>query len=270
MASIGKPIDRVDGHLKVTGRAKYAAEFSLPDAVHAVLVQSTIGAGEVVGFDLDKAKAMPGVLAIITADNALKLGQKGGTQQTVHPPLLQDMRVHYNGQHIAVVVADTLDRAAAAAAAAVVRVRYRQNEPVTSMDAVLGQAYPPKNFRNGERSPDSNRGDPDGAFAGAPIKVEATYTTPIEHHNPMEKHATIARWHGDQANAADYLMPVNADVPDIQAVLVPNDERTSNPLGAKGIGELPMVGVAAAVANAVYHATGVRVRDLPIRVEHLV
>ena len=196
MASIGKPIDRVDGHLKVTGRAKYAAEFVLPDAVNAVLVQSTIGAGEVVGFDLDKAKAMPGVLAIITPDNALKLAQKGGTQQTVHAPLLQDMRVHYNGQHIAVAVADTLDRAAAAAAA--VRVRYRQNEPVTSMDAVLGQAYAPKNFRNGERSPDSNRGDPDGAFAGAPIKVEATYTTPIEHHNPMEMHATIARWDGDR------------------------------------------------------------------------
>ena len=196
MASIGKPIDRVDGHLKVTGRAKYAAEFASPDAVHAVLVQSTIGAGEIIAFDLDKAKAMPGVLAIITPDNALKLVQKGGTQQTVHAPLLQDMRVHFNGQHVAVAVANTLDRAAAAAAA--VQVRYRQDEPVTSMDAVLGQAYPPKNFRNGERPPDSNRGDPDGAFAGAPIKLDATYTTPIEHHNPMEMHATIARWDGDR------------------------------------------------------------------------
>ena len=69
------------------------------------------------------------------------------------------------------------------------------------------------------------------------------------------------------ANVAEYLMPVNADVPDIQAILVANEERTSNPLGAKGIGELPMVGVAAAVANAVYHATGLRVRKLPIRIE---
>jgi xanthine dehydrogenase YagR molybdenum-binding subunit len=65
-------------------------------------------------------------------------------------------------------------------------------------------------------------------------------------------------------------MPVHADVPDIQTIVVANDERNSNPLGAKGIGELPMVGVAAAVANAVFHATGVRVRDLPIRIEHLV
>jgi xanthine dehydrogenase YagR molybdenum-binding subunit len=72
------------------------------------------------------------------------------------------------------------------------------------------------------------------------------------------------------ANIAEYLVPVNADVPDIQAILVPNDELVSNPLGAKGIGELPMTGVAAAVANAVHHATGVRVRDLPIRVEQLI
>ncbi len=196
MASIGKPIDRVDGYLKVTGRAKYAAEFAPTGVVHAVLVQSTIGAGEVTGFNLDTAKTMPGVLAIITPDNALRLSTKGGTQQTVRAPMLQDMRVHYNGQHVAVAVADTLDRAVAAAAA--VRVRYRQDEPVTSMDAELSQAYVPKNFRNGERPADSNRGDPDGAFAAAPTKLEATYTTPIEHHNPMEMHATVARWDGDR------------------------------------------------------------------------
>jgi xanthine dehydrogenase YagR molybdenum-binding subunit len=71
------------------------------------------------------------------------------------------------------------------------------------------------------------------------------------------------------ANIAEYLVPVNADVPDIQAVFVANDERTSNPLGVKGVGELPMVGVAAAIANAVYHATGVRVRKLPIRIEDI-
>jgi xanthine dehydrogenase YagR molybdenum-binding subunit len=69
------------------------------------------------------------------------------------------------------------------------------------------------------------------------------------------------------SNVAEYLMPVNADVPDIQTILVANDDTHSNPLGAKGIGELPMVGVAAAIANAVYHATGVRVRKVPIRIE---
>jgi len=196
MASIGQPIDRVDGHLKVTGRARYAAEFELPDVTYAVLVQSTIGAGEITGFDLARAKAMPGVLAIITPENAPKLSIKEGPQQVVRAPLLQDMRVHYNGQHVGVVVADTLDRAAAAASA--VRVHYRREEPVTSMDAVLGQAYVPTRFRNGERPPDTRRGDPDGAFSAAAIRIEANYTTPVEHHNPMEPHATIARWEGDR------------------------------------------------------------------------
>ena len=69
------------------------------------------------------------------------------------------------------------------------------------------------------------------------------------------------------ANIAEYLVPVNADIPDIQTIMVPNDDQNSNPLGVKGIGELPMVGVAAAIANAVYHATGVRVRKVPIRIE---
>jgi len=71
------------------------------------------------------------------------------------------------------------------------------------------------------------------------------------------------------ANVSEYLMPVNADISDIQAIIVQNEELVSNPLGAKGIGELPTVGVAAAVANAVYHATGVRIRKLPIRIEDL-
>ena len=162
MASIGQGIDRVDGRLKVAGRAHYAAEFAVPDVVHAVLVQSTIGAGTIIGFDLDAAHAMPGVLAIITPDNAPKLPMKGGPQQMVRSPLLQDRAVYFNGQHVAVVVAQTLDQADAAAAQ--VRVRYRRDEPVTSMDAVLAQAYPPKKFRNGERPPDSRRGDPDAAF----------------------------------------------------------------------------------------------------------
>ena len=71
------------------------------------------------------------------------------------------------------------------------------------------------------------------------------------------------------ANVAEYLMPVNADVPDIETIVVQNDDKNSNPLGAKGIGELPMVGVAAAIANAVFHATGVRVRKVPIRIEDI-
>ena len=189
---VGKPLDRRDGRLKVTGGARYAAEFPLRDLVHAVLVQSTIAAGTIIAFDTERAQSMPGVLTIITPANAIRLKPGKGSQPAAGP-LLQDMNVAYNGQHVAVVVADTLDRALAAAAA--VRVRYNEGEALTTMDQ--GQPVPPRKFRNGQRPPDSNRGDPDGAFANAAVKIEATYITPVEHHNPMEPHATVAAWNGD-------------------------------------------------------------------------
>jgi xanthine dehydrogenase YagR molybdenum-binding subunit len=196
MAVIGKPIDRVDGRLKVTGAAKYAAEFVVPDAVHAVLVQSTIASGEITGFDLQEAKGMPGVLLIITPDNAPKLSHPDGVAQAVQGPLLQNKTILYNGQHVAVVVADTLLNAQAAGAR--VRVHYKTSEAATSMDAALSQAYTPKHFRNGQRPPDSDRGNVNGGFTSAPMKVDETYITPVEYHNPMEPHATIARWQGDK------------------------------------------------------------------------
>jgi xanthine dehydrogenase YagR molybdenum-binding subunit len=190
MGVIGKPIDRKDGRLKVTGGATYAAEFAMPGLVHAVLVQSTIAAGEIDSIDLSDAAGMRGVLKIVTPANALKL-QKPTAAQGVPGPLLQDRGVAYNGSHVAVVVADTLERAQDAASR--VKITYRQDEARPVMDSIAG-AYVPKHFRNGARSPDSRRGDPDGAFDSAPVKVEQTYTTPVEHHNPMEPHATIAAW----------------------------------------------------------------------------
>lgn len=196
MAMLGKPINRIDGRLKVTGAAKYAAEFQVPDVVHAVLVQSTIAAGSITGFELQDASGMPGVLAIITPDNAGKLSRPDKVPQAVAGPLLQNNDILFNGQHVAIVVAERLEQAQAAAAA--VRVTYRHGEAATSMDAMLGQAYSPKQFRNGQRSPDSRRGDPDGTFDTAAVHLDATYITPVEHHNPIEPHATIAAWNGEK------------------------------------------------------------------------
>ncbi|HEY6430709.1 MAG TPA: xanthine dehydrogenase family protein molybdopterin-binding subunit [Acetobacteraceae bacterium] len=194
MQILGQPLNRIDGRLKVTGGARYAGEFTAPGMLHAALVESTIGAGQITGFELSEAQAMPGVVLIITPQNAIRLGGQNGAPQTVHAPLLQDMTVYYNRQHVAVVVADTLDRALAAAAS--VRVHYQPGEPLTRMESVLDQAYVPKHFRNGSRSPDSRRGDPETAFSSAAVQLEATYTTPIENHNPMEPHATLAQWNG--------------------------------------------------------------------------
>jgi xanthine dehydrogenase YagR molybdenum-binding subunit len=197
---VGQPIDRRDGGLKVTGRARYAAEFDIDNLAYAALVQSTIASGEITGFDLSEAQAVPGVLTIMTPDNAPRLpqaapGQSETTGPLVAKPLLQDRLVYYNGQHIALVVADTLERAQQAAA--LVHVQYREAEAQVRMQDALGSAYPPQHFRNGARPPDSRRGDPEAALASAPVKIDATYTTPLEHHNPMEPHATIALWEGD-------------------------------------------------------------------------
>lgn len=185
---LGQPINRIDGQLKVTGAARYAAEFPVPNVVHAVLVLTTAGSGRVTRFDTSDAQGMPGLLRIITPENALKL-------HNTHPPTLQDMTVFFNGQPIAVVVAERLEQAIAAAEK--VRVEYEMGEPVTRMSAAMDQAYVPKHFRNGARSPDSLRGDPDAFFDAAPERIDVTYQTPIENHNPMEPHATIARWDGD-------------------------------------------------------------------------
>lgn len=196
MAMIGKPIDRIDARLKVTGQAKYAAEFRLPNVAHAVLVQSTIAAGSIKRFDLEAAKNMPGVLAIINPENATRLVYPDKVPQAVAGPLLQNNDILFNGQHVAVVVAETLEQAQAAAAA--VQITYDRGEPATSMDAMLDQAYVPKHFRNGQRPPDTTRGDPDGVFNSGAVTVGETYITPVEHHNPMEPHATIAAWNGDK------------------------------------------------------------------------
>jgi xanthine dehydrogenase YagR molybdenum-binding subunit len=193
---VGQGIDRLDGRLKVLGQAKYAAEFKINGMAHAVLVQSTISAGKVTGIDTARALGMPGVLEILTPDNAEKLNLKGGAQQTVKAPLLQGNDVFFNGQHVAVVIAETLQQAQAAAARIVVR--YRPSEAVTTMESVLSEAYKPKQFNNGRSEADTSVGDPDGAMQGAAARVDSSYVTPVEHHNPMEPHATIAHWEGDR------------------------------------------------------------------------
>ncbi len=189
---VGQSIDRRDGELKVRGQAKYAAEFALPNMACAVLLQSTIGAGKVVSFDTTTARGMPGVVDIITTENADKLTVKQAPRQTVLFPLLQSNEVLFNGQHIGVVIAETSRQARAAAAKIVVR--YQPSEAVAHMDGVLDQAYEPKDFRGGQVPADTKKGDPDTALSNAPVQLDETYKTPVEHHNPMEPHATIASW----------------------------------------------------------------------------
>lgn len=203
MQAKGKPMDRVDGRLKVTGGARYSAEMPVTNAAYAVLVMSTIPNGQVAAMDTREAQAVPGVLTVLTPFNAPKLpqpgspGGAGARPQSRKLSLLQDTNVFYSNQPIGVVVADTLEHATHAAS--LVRVRYLPQKAVTELHK--GKMYTPKSV-NGE-PPDTRRGDPDGAFGGAAVRVSQTYTTPMENHNPMEPHGTIAQWNGDHLTVYD-------------------------------------------------------------------
>ena len=131
---IGDPVDRVDGPPKVTGTARYPSDYTFPDLTHAVLVQSTIAAGSIKGIDVAKAEAAPGVLAVITHENApaLVAGPTARFDPSPTSPPLKDDRILYRGQHVAVVVARTREQAAAAAR--LVEIEYEEAVPVLRID----------------------------------------------------------------------------------------------------------------------------------------
>ncbi|MEH2467594.1 xanthine dehydrogenase family protein molybdopterin-binding subunit [Nostoc sp.] len=190
---VGKPLNRVDGYLKVTGGARYSAEFSVAKMTYGVMIQSTIAKGKIAKIDTKAVEQVPGVLAVITHLNAPKAsGEKGGGRKL---QVLQDNVVLYSGQHIGV-VADTFERAMYAAS--LVQVHYDEDKPTINMRDNLAKAYLPKGKIPKEEPPDSTHGNVNQGLAAAAVRIEQTYTTPIENHNLMEPHATTAVWQGDQ------------------------------------------------------------------------
>lgn len=195
--SVGAPMTRVDGRLKVTGGARYSAEMPVANLVHAVMITSTIARGRVERMDVAVAERAPGVLAILTPANAPRLPARGdaGVKQPTGRvlTLLQDDAVHYNGQPIGVAVADTLEHAMAAAD--LVRVTYAADTP--NLDMATAPAGSTEAGHPAGREPvATNRGHFDEGMARAAVHVEQTYITPFETHNPMEPHATISVWDG--------------------------------------------------------------------------
>jgi xanthine dehydrogenase YagR molybdenum-binding subunit len=198
--AVGKPLDRVDGRLKVTGAATYAAEHRQERLAHAVLVQSTIARGRIVAIDMAAAARAPGVLAILTHENAPKLQKaSNGEPGEDRLPLADDL-VHYAGQHVALVVADTVERARHAAS--LVAVRYQSEEPVLEVAQVEASADLPQRLQR-------RRGDAAAAL-GAPgvVKLRQVYTTPVATHNPLEPSATVAAWDGERLTVADSTQAV--------------------------------------------------------------
>jgi xanthine dehydrogenase YagR molybdenum-binding subunit len=192
--SLDRPQKRVDGIAKVTGAARYAADEPVASHAWAYAVTSTIAKGRITGFDLETARAVPGVLDILTHENvgnALKgepKGPDGGPTTTT----MQGPQVWHDGQIIALVVADSFESAREAAYK--VRVSYAEEKPSASFEDAGVQPEPSSTM--GGDNP--KVGDADGAFASAEVKVDARYSTPTQHHNPIELFSTTAAWDGQQ------------------------------------------------------------------------
>jgi len=195
---IGQPLPRVDGRLKVTGRATYAAEFARPKLTYGALIQSTIANGHIVKIDLSAAKSAPGVIGILTRENAPHFRPYPDDLSRADAPgesrvPLQDDEIHYAGQHLGVVVAESFEQATYAAS--VVRVTYQTQPPVVTLDDERAQknAISPEKFA-GREALQVKRGDVDAALTTAAHKIDFVYSTPIENHNPIETYSTTAEW----------------------------------------------------------------------------
>ena len=204
LPSIGVPHDRVDGRLKITGAAKYSAEWSLPGMVYGYLVLSSVASGRIVAVDTASAAKQAGVLAILTPSNAPRVDGKAHTPNDRVLMVLQDDEIHYDRQPVALVVADTFARAKYAAS--LVRVAYHAARPRTLF--AQGELFKPADIHG--KPADTLRGDAERALGQAPVRIDRVYTTPVEHHNPMEPHATIAQWDGDTLTVYDASQGVKA------------------------------------------------------------
>ncbi len=193
--SIGTPLDRVDGPLKVTGGARYAAEYGAEGLLHGAVVNSRIARGRIIAIDSDAACAVPGVRLVMSHLNRPPLAADDDSYEdedsadgSSFRPLFND-RVLYNGQPVALVVADDLQTARYAAA--LVTVEYAPEPHATDLRRQLDDALPAPAELPGPR------GDADGALASAPVRIEAEYELPVEHHNPMEPHASTVIYQAD-------------------------------------------------------------------------
>ncbi|MET0267682.1 MAG: aldehyde oxidoreductase molybdenum-binding subunit PaoC [Duganella sp.] len=255
---VGKPIDRIDGPLKVTGRATYAYEqhAAAPNAAYGYVVGAAIAKGRIASMALEAARQAPGVLAIITADNAGPL-DKGAfyTARALAGPEVD----HYH-QAVAVVVAQTFEQARAAAQ--LVRVRYVREKGAFDLAAARAQAPVAKPAAFGP-PPETALGNFIGAFAAAPVRFDADYATPDQSHAMMEPHATIASWRDGRLTLWTAIQQINWGVRDIAKTLgIPKENvRIVSPYIGGGFG-----GKGTILCDAVLAALAARVVGRPVKV----
>ena len=253
---VGQPVSRIDGPLKTTGTAPYAYERHdvAANQAYGYIVGAAIGKGRIAGMDLSHAKAAPGVLAIVTADNAGELHKsKLNTAKLLGGPEIQ----HYH-QAIAVVVAESFEQARAAAA--LVRVDYVREQGAYDLASLLDKTKPSA-ITGGPG--DTAVGDFASAFAAAPVRLDARYSTPDEAHAMMEPHATIAAWEGDKLTLWTSNQMIAWNKAEMAATLgIPKENvRVDSPFIGGGFG-----GKLFPRADALLAALGARAAKRPVKV----
>jgi len=202
---IGTPVSRVDGPLKVTGKARFAAEFSPDGMAYGALVYSTVARGRIISIDTTEAEASDGVVLIMTHHNAPKMKApakflaqpKGASGDDL--PVMQDDQIHWNGQPVALVLANTQEQADHSAA--LIRARYEVESSTTAFGYARSVARQPDSVLG--QSPELKIGDAEATFAAAPHRVDLMFRTPLHNHNAIEPHAVTVAWIGDDLRVHD-------------------------------------------------------------------
>jgi xanthine dehydrogenase YagR molybdenum-binding subunit len=254
---IGKPTDRIDGRYKTTGRAPYAYERHdvVTDPAYGFVIGAAIAKGRIAAVDLGKAQTAPGVLAIVTAENAGKLGK--GNFNTAK--LLGGPEIDHYHQAVAVVVAETFEQARAAAA--LVRIDYVEGKGAFDLAAAKGDATKPEPKFGGPA--DTAVGDFASAFAAAAVNLDKTYTTPDQSHAMMEPHASTAVWKGDQLSLYTSNQMIAWSAGDVAKTLgIPKDKvHLASPFIGGGFG-----GKLFLRAEALLAALGAKAANRPVKV----
>jgi len=253
---VGQPLDRIDGPLKCTGTAPYAYEHhkEVPNAAHGFVVGSGIAKGRIASVEIEAARRAPGVLAVVTAANAGKLGK--GDMNVAH--LLAGPKVEHYHQAVALVVAETFEQARAASH--LVRVKYVEEKGKFDLAAEKDKAVKPDWESD---PPDSKAGNFQRGFDTAPVKLDATYTTPDQSHAMMEPHATTAVWEGDKLTVWTSNQMIAWCVKDLSKTLnIPKDKvRVISPYVGGGFGSKLFLR-----ADALLASLGARAAKRPVKV----
>ena len=240
-AALRKPLSRVDGALKVRGAARFAAEVPFDNLAYAALAYSTIARGRIASIDIAAAEAAPGVVLVMTHENAPKMKppivmtadiQKGAAMTSL--AVMQDPEVRWNGQPIALVLAETQEQADHAAG--LIGVDYVEAPATLSFEGAKGQAHPPAHILGSP--PQVKMGDAEAALAEAPFRVDQTYHTPRHNHAALELHGATVAWDGDDLIVHDATQMLYGTRHSLATVfgIAPERVRVSSPFVGGGFG----------------------------------